>query len=160
MIQSLTVGIAAFSAYSGPLNTYMFCDPVYQRAFGLTGGGCGGGRTLDENLQASFAADATTGAQVTTTQVDTGNAPPLPVSLGPGQMLIIVMNVVTPTAPGIYTFAFGLNYDSVTDAPISTMQPTLFDSAAVKWSGANCNISTILSQIPTSDPTGGYVCAP
>jgi hypothetical protein len=74
-------------------------------------------------------------------------------------MLIIVIDVTTPTAPGTYTFSFGLNYDSVTDAPISTMQPTLFDSAAVKWSGANCNMSTILSQIPTSDPTGGYVCA-
>ncbi len=168
VIRSLTVGIAAFTAYSGTLNTYMFCDPSYQRANGITGGGCGGGYTLDEQLQASFAANATTGAQVTTTQVSTGNAgynqngqlgPPLPVSLGPGQMLVIVVDVTAPTAPGTYTFAFGLNYDSVTSAPISTMQPTLFDSAAVKWSGANCT-PTMVNQIPTSDPTGGYVCAP
>ena len=43
VIQSLTVRIAAFSAYNGPLNTYMFCDRIYQRPYGVAGGGCGGG---------------------------------------------------------------------------------------------------------------------
>ena len=160
VIRSLTLRIAAFTAYSGPLNTYQFCDLFYQRPVGATGGGCGGGYTQDEQLQASFAADATTGAQVTTTQVDAQNAPPMPVSLGPGQMLIIVIGVTVPTAPGTYTFAFGLNYDNVTSAPISTMQPTLFDSAAVKWNGSNCTKPALLSQIPASDTTGKYVCAP
>jgi hypothetical protein len=160
VIRSLTLRIAAFTAYSGPLNTYQFCDLFYQRPVGATGGGCGGGYALDEQLQASFAADATTGAQVTTTQVDAQNAPPMPVSLGPGQMLMIVIGVTVPTAPGTYTFAFGLNYDSVTIAPISTTQPTIFDSAAVKWNGGNCTKPALLSQIPASDTTGKYVCAP
>lgn len=160
VIRSFTVRIATFKAYSGPLNTYQFCDLFYQRPMGVTGGGCGGGMTLDEQLQASFAADATTGAQVTTTQVTAPNAPPLPVSLGPGQMLIFVIDMKVPTAPGTYTFAFGLNYDNVTAAPIATTQPTIFDSAAVKWTGSNCTKPALLSQIPASDTTGKYVCAP
>ena len=162
VIRSLTVGIAAFSAYSGPLNTYQFCDTYYQRPAGVNGGGCGGGVAPDEGLQASFAADATTGAQVTTTQDQQapGTAPALPVSLGPGQMLFIVIDVTIPTTPGTYTFAFGLNYDGVTSAPISTMQPTIFDSAAVKWTGQNCTKPALLSQIPASDTTGKYICAP
>lgn len=159
VIRGITVRIAAFTAYNGTLNTYMFCDSFYQRPNGLGGGGCGGGSTFDEQLQASFAADATTGARVTTTQVNAGNAPPLPVQLGPGQMLVINMGVMPPTAAGTYTFAFGLNYDSVVSAPVSTMTPTIFDSAAIKWTGSNCTAPALLSQIPTG-ATGKYVCAP
>ena len=101
---------------------------------------------------------------MTTTQVGTGNAgnnpnglntPPLPVQLGPGQMLVISLGVRRPTAPGTYTFAFGLNYDSVTSAPISTMQPTIFDSAGVKWSGGNCNKSGPTEPDSHQHPTAG-----
>ena len=63
VLRGLTVRIATFSAYNGPLNTYMFCDTYYQRPSGVGGHGCGGGMYIDEQLQASFAADATTGAQ-------------------------------------------------------------------------------------------------
>lgn len=169
VIRGLTVGITAFTAFSGSLNTFAGCDGWYQRPGGLTGGGCGGGASLDERLQASFAAGAATGARVTTTQVGTGNAgsnpnnqdtPPLPVSLGAGQMLVIGVGVTPPSAPGAYTFAFALNYDDATAAPISTMQPTLFDSAAVKWTGQNCEAPALLSQIPPNDTTGRYICAP
>lgn len=160
VISGVTVRIAGFTPYSGPLNTYQFCDTFYQRPNGPNGGGCGGGMTLDERLQASFAANATTGAQVTAAQTGTGSPdmPPLPVRLGPGQQLIFVVAVTLPTQPGTYTFAFGLSYDSVTAAPISTMQPALFDNAAVKWNGSNCTTSAMLSQIPTSS-TAKYVCA-
>jgi hypothetical protein len=169
VIRSLTVGITAFTAFSGPLNTFAGCDGWFQRPGSLTGGGCGGGASLDERLQASFAADATTGVSVTTTQVGTGNrggnannqtTPPLPVSLGPGQMLVIGVGVTPPSAPGVYTLAFALNYDDVTAAPISTMQPTLFDSAAVAWNGQNCEAPALLSQIPPNDTAGRYICAP
>jgi len=162
VIRSLTIRIAAFTAYSGPLNTYMFCDQYYQRPNGVAGGGCGGGLAADEWLRVDFAANATSGAQVTAIQdgSNVGNAPPLPVSLGPGQMLFIAISMTPPTAPGTYTFAFGLHYDASTSAPISTMQPTIFDSAAVKWTGSNCTKPALLSQIPTSDTTGKYVCAP
>ena len=169
VIRSLTVGITAFTAFSGPLNTFAGCDGWFQRPGSLTGGGCGGGASLDERLQARFAADATTGASATTTQVGTGNrgsnpnnqnTPPLPVSLGPGQMLVVGVGVTPPSAPGVYTFAFALNYDDVTAAPISTMQPTLFDSSAVVWKGQNCEAPALLSQIPPNDTAGRYICAP
>jgi hypothetical protein len=161
VIRALTIRIAAFTAYGGTLNSWMFCDSYYQRPGGVAGGGCGGGAALDEWLQASFAANATTGAQVTSTQgTNPSMVPPLPLQLGPGQMFSIGLNVTLPTAPGTYTFAFGLRYDTITSAPISSMQPTIFDSAAVKWTGGNCTKPALLSQIPTNDTTGEYICAP
>ncbi len=160
VIQGLAVRIAAFTAYNGTLNTYQYCDAFYQPPNGLNGGGCGGGMAADEWLQVNFAANATTGARVKATQVGTGNALSWPISLGPGQLLDINLGMTTPSTPGTYTFAFALSYDSVTDASISTMQPTIFDSAAVKWTGSNCTKPAMLSQIPASDTTGKYVCAP
>jgi putative zinc finger protein len=167
VLVGVTVRVAAFSAYNGTLNTWQSCDGTYQRPNGMSGAGCGGGYSADEFLRASFATNATTGAQVTASQVSTGSttdngptATALPISLGPGQALLFSVEVTLPTAPGTYSFAFGLNYDSVTSAPISTMQPTLFDSAAVKWTGQNCTKPELLSQIPTSDTTNKYICAP
>lgn len=162
VIRGLTVGITNFVAYAGPLNSYSICEGWFTRPNMINGGGCGGGMTMDEQLQASFAADATTGAQVKTTQIDAPNAPPLPVSLGPGQMLVISFGLTPPTVAGSYTFAFGLDYDEVTAAPISTLQPILFDSAAVKWNGQNCTQPAMLSQIPTAvtNPPTNYICAP
>lgn len=159
VLRAITERIAAFAAYHGTLNTFMFCDGYYQRPYGVGGGGCGGGITLDESLQGVFAADATTGAQVNATQVTASNAPPLPVILGPGQLLIFSVGITPPTAPGLYTITFGVRYDSTTAVGISTVQPTLFDSAAIKWTGGNCNIPAMLSQIPASS-TDKYVCAP
>lgn len=166
---AVSVSIAAFTPFSGPLNTWQVCDGYYQRPDGAGGGGCGGGYNTNETLKASFAPSATTGARVTATQVGTGNAgsdpsgpntPPLPVKLGPGQELLFDMGVTPPTAPGTYTFAFELSYDTVTSAPISTMTPTLFDSAAVKWSGQTCTKPALLSQIPATDTQHQYICAP
>jgi hypothetical protein len=167
VIVGATIGISGFSAYSGPLNSYLGCDGFYQRPFGVSEAGCGGGTCIDESLHASFAADATTGARVSTTQVDTCNTGPgpgpgtprLPISLGPGQMLTIDVGVSAPTAAGTYTFAFGLNYDTVSNAPISMTPATLLDSAAVKWGGLNCAKPALLAQIPASDTQNRYVCA-
>lgn len=170
VIVGVTVGISAFQPYDGQLNVWQFCDSVYARPDGIGGGGCGGANIFDESLQATFAANATTGAQVTATQVGTGdtieaggdsNTAPLPVSLGPGQMLIFTMGITPPIAAGTYSFAFGLNYDAVTAAAISTMQPTLFDTLAQKWNGQNCTTPTLLSQIPATvtNPPTNYVCA-
>lgn len=167
VIVGASIGISGFSAYSGPLNSYQGCDGFYQRPFGVAGAGCGGGSCVDEYLHASFAADATIGAQVSTTQVDTCNtapgpgtgAPRLPISLGPGQMLTIDVAVSAPTAAGTYAFAFGLNYDTVSNAAISMTPSTLLDSAAVRWGGRNCTKPALLSQIPTSDTQNRYICA-
>lgn len=170
VIIGVTTTITAFTPYSGTLNAWQFCDSVFARPDGIGGGGCGGAYLSDEQLQATFAANATNGAQVTATLVGTGNTnmgggpgtAPLPVSLGPGQMLVFSLGITPPTAPGTYTFTFGLDYDTVIAAPISTMQPTLFNSAAVKWNGQNCTKPTLMSQIPTTvtNPPTNYVCAP
>lgn len=112
-----------------------------------------------ESLQGVFAANATSGAQVNATQITALNTPPLPVILGPGQMLIFNVGITPPTAPGLYSITFGVSYDSTRAADISTIQPTLFDRAAIKWTGGNCNIPAMLSQIPTTS-TAKYVCAP
>jgi hypothetical protein len=166
IIAGVTVGISAFQPYVGQLNVWQFCDSVYARSDSLGGGA----NIYDESLQATFAANATTGAQVTATLVGTGDTiegggdadtAPLPVSPGPGQMLVFTLGITPPIAADTYTFAFGLNYDAVTDAPISTMQPTLFDTLAEKWNGQNCTTPSLLSQIPTTvtNPPTNYVCA-
>jgi hypothetical protein len=169
VIAGVTTSISAFQPYVGQLNVWQFCDSVYARPDGIGGGGCGGANIFDESLQATFAANAITGAQVTATLVSTGNTSegsgsdtaPLPISLGPGQMLVFSMGITPPIAAGTYSFAFGLTYDSVTAAPISTMQPTIFDTLAEKWNGQNCTTPTLLSQIPTTvtNPVTNYVCA-
>jgi hypothetical protein len=171
IIAGVTASISAFQPYNGQLNVWQFCDSVYARPDGIGGGGCGGANIFDESVQATFAANATTGAQVTATLVGTGDTSdggggsdttaPLPISLGPGQMVIFTMGVTPPIAAGTYTFAFGLNYDAVTAAPISTMQPTIFDTLAETWNGQNCLSPTLLSQIPTTvtNPPTNYVCA-
>jgi hypothetical protein len=169
-IYGVTVSIAAFTPYTGTLNTWQFCDSVYARPDGVQGGGCGGAYVTDEKLQAQFAGDAGVGAKAQVIQLGTGTAAPdggldtspLPIRLGPGQMLVVTLGVTPPTALGTYNFAFGLSYDSVTSAPISTMQPTLFDSATVAWNGQNCAKPALLSQIPAAitNPPTDYVCAP
>jgi hypothetical protein len=166
VVISVAVRIDAFSAYSGPLNTWNGCAGYYQRPVGAILLGCGGGYNANEELKASFPSNATTGSQVVATQMATGvvpdppytKVPPLPVQLGPGQMLFVALHVTPPTAPGMYTFA--LSYDNVTAAPISTMQPTLYDSAAVQWNGQNCTAPALVAQIPTSDTQNRYICAP
>jgi len=165
VINAITVGIAAFTPYSGQLNTWNPCSPAYQRPNGVGGGGCGGGGLDGEGLHATFAPNASTGAQVTAAQVSTGqdangeSVPPLPIKLGPGQRIGINLGLTPPTALGMYTFAFALGYDNTSAAPISTMPPTLFDSAAIAWSGSNCDAHALLAQIPTSDTQNRYVCA-
>ena len=170
VIVGVTATIATYAAYSGTLNAWQFCDSVFERPNGVGGGGCGGAYLSDERLQVGFAANATTGTQVAASLLGTGDSignggaatAPLPVSLGPGQMLVFSLGVTPPTAPGTYSLAFGLTYDTVTAAPISTMQPTVFDSASVQWNGQNCTKPTLLSQIPTTvtNPPTDYVCAP
>ena len=74
--------------------------------------------------------------------------------------VIAVVSIVW--AAFAYSFAFGLSYDKIASAPISIMQPTLFDSATFVWNGDNCAKPALLSQIPpavTTPPTN-YVCAP
>ncbi len=162
-IQGVTVKIEQFAPYADKASMWQFCDGFYQRPTGAQYGGCGGAFPADEALHATFASDATTGASVTVLDSDTvdlpeSSAPPLPISLGPGQQLIVNVGLTPPTAVGTYTFGFYLNFDNGQPVKISTMAPTLFDPAATKWTAQACMQATMLSQIPTSDTSGKYVC--
>lgn len=159
-LEGITVQIASFTSYSGPLNTWISCDGTYQRPQGVQEAGCGGGSSPgDEHLQATFEPGATTGAVAGVSATGIG-VPSLPVSLGPGQGLYFTLAMTPPTVPGTYKFAFALSYDKVTNAPLSTSQPIILDSAAVKWTGQNCTKPALLSQIPPDDTQNRYVCAP
>ena len=77
---------------------------------------------------------------------------------GPGQQLIINVGLTPPAAAGTYSFGFSLVFDDGQPQLISTMAPTLFDSAAAKWTAQACTDASMLSQIPASDTSGKYVC--
>lgn len=159
-INGVTVAIAAFTAHSGQLNSWQFCDGNYSRAHGAFYGGCGGGIAFDEALHATFAPSATTGASATATQVGTsGGAQPLPVTLAPGKTLDIVIGLTVPTAPGQYAFAFSLSQDGAAPSLVGTAQPTLFAPIAHKWTGQACTDPAMLAQIPTAtDPVTYWIC--
>jgi hypothetical protein len=123
-------------------------------------GGSGGGLQVDEALHATFPVDGAAGASVTAVQTSTGTPqiPPLPVSLGPGQALILNVGLTRPKANGYYTFGFSVAFDGKPPVHISTMEPTLFDTKAVRWGGQACTKPAMLQQIPTSNPDAKYVC--
>jgi hypothetical protein len=162
-IEDVVVRIEQFAAYTDSAAMWQFCDGFYQRPTGAQYGGCGGAFPADEAVHATFAADATTGASVTaapsdSTNLPDGAAPPLPISLAPGQQLIINVGLTPPLASGTYTFGFYLMFDGGQPVHISSMAPTLFDSAATKLTAQACVATAMLNQIPTSDTTGKYIC--
>ena len=159
-INGVMVSFASFTPYTGQLSSWQYCDGNYSRAHGAFYGGCGGGIAFDEALHAAFAANATTGASVTATQVATGEgAGPLPVSLAPGKTLDIVIGLTVPTASGQYAFAFSLAQDGAAPALVGTTQPALFAPIAHKWTGQACTAPNMLAQIPTAtDPVTYWIC--
>lgn len=162
-IQDVVVKIEQFTAYTDPAATWQFCDGFYQRPSGANYGGCGGAFAADEPIHAVFAPNDTTGATATavpTTSTDLSDsaAPPLPITLGPGQQLVVNIGLTPPLIAGTYTFGFYLIFDSGQPQAISKMTPTLFDSAATKWTAQACTQTAALSQIPASDTSNKYVC--
>lgn len=159
-INSVAVSIASLTPYTGQLSSWQYCDGNYSRAHGAFYGGCGGGFAFDEALHATFAANATTGASTTATQVATGpGVQPLPVTLTPGKTLDIVIGLTVPTAPGQYAFAFSLSQDGAAPALVGSAQPALFAPIAHKWTGQACTTPDMLAQIPTAtDPVTYWIC--
>lgn len=159
-LNSVAVSITGFTAYTGQLSSWQFCDGDYSRAHGASFGGCGGGFGYGEALHASFASGATTGAQVTATQTATGEgAGPLPVTLAPGKMLDILLGMTVPTTAGQYTFQVALAQDGGSPAPAAAMAPVLLAPIAHKWTGQACTTPSMLAQIPTAtDPVTYWIC--
>ncbi|MFI5272403.1 MAG: hypothetical protein ACHQ4H_05135 [Ktedonobacterales bacterium] len=160
VINSVSVGITRFTPYSGQLSSWQFCDGSYTRAHGTVSGGCGGGIAYDEGLHAGFAPNAGQGASVVAQQsVTSGNAKPLPITLAPGQQLEVLVGISVPTAPGQYTFTFGLKADGHAPVTVNTAPPVLFAPVAHKWTGLACTMPTMLAQIPTAaSPVTYWIC--
>jgi hypothetical protein len=129
---------------------------------------CQGGSPSNERLHASFPGGAGVGATVTASQVsataitqnDPNPYPPLPLALAPGQSAKVDVTLTAPTAPGTYTFAFGLVVDSAAPAYFSATQPTLYAPVAQAWSGQNCMTSAMQAQIPMATQDTYYICPP
>lgn len=167
VIQGVTVAIASFTAYTGQLNSWQFCDGFYTRAHGVFSGGCGGYFPYDEGLHAGFAPTDGPGASVSATQTSSGNGAepsgtsvtPLPATLAPGKELVFLVGATLPSAPGRYGLLFSLTADNQPAAPISITTPALFAPVAHKWTGPACDTSAMLAQIPTAaNPITYWIC--
>ena len=130
MLQSVSVRVASFTPYSGPLSAWNSCDDgSYDAATqSALNGGCGGGYGTNEYLQATFPANATVGASVTAQVESTFSMGPndpdpfprLPFALAPGQSVGMAATLTVPSTPGTYAFAFGLALGSASPVYFST----------------------------------------
>lgn len=156
--------------YAGQLNEWDPCTGAYTRST-TVGGGCGGGEgPTDEGVLASFPAGSEPGTMVTTTQQDWvawrpyGNEPqqmgPLPLSLAPGEGLLIRISIDFPSASGTYTFNVGVSVDGGQPGFVSA-GPEMFLAPIVHaWSGKACLTPTMQAQIPpdVTNPPTYYLC--
>jgi hypothetical protein len=169
-LNAVTVGIAAFTPFSGPLAAWNLCNDGSYNAQTDTSetGGCGGGAAVNETLQATFAASASNGATVTAKQVRTSVTgpgqpnpfPPLPLKLAPGQNILIAVGVTQPSAPGQYIFSVGLSIDNSPSTVFGNSASMLFAPVTQEWSGQNCAATSMKSQIPTATQPIYYICPP
>jgi hypothetical protein len=163
-IQGVVVRLDSVTPYSGLLNEWSFCAAPYTRSGPPNGGGggCGGGPAEDEYMHAAFAPSAPVGTVVTTTQTPVLRSDrygPLPWTLPPGQTILIDVGIVPPSAPGFYTFAFGLAIDGVSPIFAPVAPATLLAPVAHEWTGEACKAPAMQSQIPpATNPPTYYLC--
>lgn len=165
ILESFSVRLAAFTAYNGQLNAWGPCAAAYNTQTQTAGGGCGGGAALNEALHATFPADASAGTTVVAVQTgswDLNNPnkpfPPLPLKLAPGQSVSINIGLTVPTAPGIYTFSFGVSADAAAPVFFSTPPAALYALVAHAWDGQACTTPAMKAQIPDSATPTYYIC--
>jgi hypothetical protein len=161
MIQGARVKLTGFTAYGGQLSEWDYCAGIYARPAGVAPNNCDRGSSpIDEKLQATFAADAQPGADVTATQP----APPyqgfgpLPAVLPPGIIMYLNVQLTAPTASGTYTFAVALTTDGAM-LPFTASTSMLLAPVAHVWNGQACSSSSMLAQIPpATNPPTPYIC--
>ena len=169
-LRSVSVRVASFTAYSGPLVVWAPCNDGTYDAQTQTAraGGCGGGFGANEYLQASFPASAGVGAVVTAQVTSTSPAgpgdpnpyPALPLSVAPGHMVSMGAMLTVPTTPGSYAFAFGLAVDSTSTAYFSTSASEIYAPITQHWTGQNCTTTAMKAQIPAASQSTLYICPP
>lgn len=170
-IEAITIRIAQVVSYAGHVQTWNICDGYYSRSEpgGVAGAGCGFGFQSDETMHVAFPANAGVGTIKIATQVDSSDAPtdlsrsspygPLPVTLAPGQGIVMFVTATLPTLPGTYTFEVQPEVDHIPVAFTTIGEPAFLAPAALKWSGKACLKSTMQSQIPAAtDPPSYYIC--
>ncbi len=168
-VQSVWARVASFSAFSGPLAAWNPCmdGSYYAAQQHQFGGGCGGGLSANETMQASFPASAGVGATVLASQLSSAPTgpgqpspfPQFPLSLAAGQSILVVTGVTPPTAAGTYTFSLGLAVGDAAPVYFATSAPVLFAPVTQAWNGKNCMTPAMQTQIPTSSQSY-YICPP
>ncbi len=159
-LEGVTAKITSFDGYSGQLNTWRWCDNAlnsHQQQGSYYD--CSGGEGCRLVLQASFPADATTGAEVNARQTACQDlVGTLPLALGPDKAAMISIGIAPPTAAGRYTFTVGLQLDGQTiyssASPVVLLAPI-----AHRWTALACQQQpAMLSQITPTDPETYYIC--
>jgi hypothetical protein len=162
-IDGVVVRLEHITPYTDQLNEWWYgCAGPYSRAFGVDGGGCGGGPGgQDEFMQGAFPPNAPVGTVIATTQypgieIRYGT---LPWTLPPGDGILIDVEFVPPTAPGYYTFALGIAIDGAAPVFAALASATLLAPVAHEWSGEACTAPAMQSQIPPAvQPPTYYLC--
>lgn len=163
-LQALTVKITTFNGYSAQLNQWNGCDGTTDSHHQQTASGCGGAIAGCMCFHAPFAASATAGTEVTTSQADDSlnnpgdNAGKLPFAMGPGQEFLAYISMEKPAAAGQYTFIMGMQVDGQTSYTLGSPN-VLLAPIAHKWTGLACqNNSAMLAQITPTNPETYYIC--
>ena len=151
VVSAIAIRIDSFAGYNGHLNEIRLCAPVFSQQ-SMRGGGCGGGFPFDVNLSAAFTANASTG--------DVANASFTPITLSPGEEIVVSVTLTLPTTPGTYAFRGGVALDGgAVTYPAAPSMPALYAPVAHEWSGDNCTRPEMLAQIPpATDPPTYYIC--
>ncbi|MEO7001762.1 MAG: hypothetical protein ABI068_08080, partial [Ktedonobacterales bacterium] len=159
MLQGVNARLDSVTAYTGALNVWFPCDgTAYSGPNNSGGGGCGSGMAYDESMQGAFGASATTGASITMTLTNAGsqNYGPFPFSFPAGKQIVAGVGLTLPTAPGVYSFSFGLTAGGIQTA-FAPAWTTLSAPAAHTWTGPACQ--QYAAQIPPqTNPPSYYVC--
>ncbi len=157
VVQSVSVRIAALTPYTGQVTIWPSCDMAFSRQNpNVHIGGCGGGYPSDEQVQATFPSHAAQGATAVATQTGSSSTP---ISIPAGKELVVAVTVSVPDMAGSYAFSIGFQVDG---AP-ATFGPVAGASFAAPvahtFTGAACNTSTMLAQIPAAtNPASYYIC--
>jgi hypothetical protein len=166
VLQSVSVRIADFAPFPGQILAWPYCDMAFSRQHpNVYTGGCGGGYATEEQVQATFASGAQTGTTVLATQTGYDDASPgvdatpLPLTIAAGKGIAVEVVVAMPDMQGTYTFSIGFQIDG---APTTYGPPTdtlIAAPVAHTFTGASCNTSTMLAQIPpATTPETYYIC--
>lgn len=160
-VQGARVKLTGFTAYSGQLSEWDYCAGYYARPAGVTPNNCDRGTApTDEPLQAAFAANASVGTIVATTQPQPPyeGFGPLPAILPPGIVMYLNVGLIAPTAMGTYTFAVSITVDGA-ELPFTGGASMLLAPVAHTWNGQACTPAGMLARIPpATNPPTPYIC--